>query len=50
MATIVINWKTSLVGFALIGTGFAGHYVGLNSIIVGAIITTGLGFVATRDA
>ena len=47
---MLTSWKTSIIGFALIFIGIGGMKWGsLDTLIGGAIITAGLGFLAAKD-
>ena len=44
------SWKTTILGFVLILIGIGGmKWGGLDTLIGGAIITAGLGFLAAKD-
>ena len=46
----MVSWKTSLIGLVLIILGLVGMaFAGLDKVTGGALITTGLGFLAAKD-
>jgi len=46
-----LDYKTSIIGILVIGLAIVGAYLGtIDETVMGALITTGLGFLASADS